>query len=268
MSAAKLNAWVKKFSAYRKAPSKQDIRAWLGLFADADQSIAIRILDNLLLIDEMTIHAGYRAALQQHLPGWSNNAKHRNGHWYFCGYTKRPNDSGAGMLRMFAEANRLTRDAHKHMFVSPLELPQLQLKAADTLVFVDDVSGSGNQVLQYWPTMLELIASEARIFLVLTAATETALRAIEDNTELNVIAQHVIDDSGNVFHEDCTFLTAAEKTQLLAYCRTADAKNPKGYSNCGLLLVLSHKTPNNTIPVIHVYHDGWKGIFPRYLPVE
>src|SRR3546814_5801608 len=54
---------------------------------------------------------------------------------------------------------------------------------------------------------VELIASEARTFLLLTAATQTALNTISENTDLEVVAQHVIDNSGNIFHEDCKFLT-------------------------------------------------------------
>lgn len=267
VSPAKLAAWARRFSVYRRAPSKQDIQAWLSLFKDADQPVAIRILDNLLLVSETSIHTGYRTALQS-LDGWHGNARQRDGRWYFCGYANHAHESGSVMLRMFAEANRLTQDAHRNMFVSPRELPQLKLTAMDTLIFVDDVSGSGNQVINYWPTMLELIASEARTFLILTAATQRALDAISTNTDLEVIAQHVIDNSGNIFHEDCKFLTSAEKTKLLAYCKAADARNPKGYGNCGLLLILSHKTPNNTIPVLHCHHDGWQGLFPRYLPAE
>ncbi|WP_428248400.1 phosphoribosyltransferase-like protein [Ferrovibrio sp.] len=264
---AKLTAWVRKFSVYRRPPSRQDIQAWLGLFKYEDQTIAIRILDNLLLVSETNIQTGYRSALQG-MEGWHGNARQRTGRWYFCGYAKDTHESGQTMLRMFAEANRLQQESHRSMFVSPRELPQLKLTAEDTLIFVDDVSGSGNQVVHYWPTMLELIASEARAFLVLTAVTQTALAAINANTELEVVAQYVIDHSGNVFHDDCKFLTAAEKKKLLAYCQMADAKNPQGYGNCGLLLVLSHKTPNNTIPVIYCHHDGWQGIFPRHLPLD
>lgn len=264
---AMLNEWVTQFSIYRRAPSQQHILAWLSLFSQADQSIAIRILDNLLLISETKIHAGYREALDS-VPNWNGAANQRTGRWYFCGYANHAHESGPVMLRMFAEANRLMKPSQNSMFVTPRELPELKLTAADTLVFVDDVSGSGKQVVDYWPLMSELIASEARTFLILTAATQTALNAIASNTELKVIAQHVIDDTGNVFHNNCTFLTAAEKTKLRTYCKKADAKNPKGFGDCGLLLVLSHKTPNNTIPIIHVHHTRWQGLFPRYLPPE
>ncbi|MCW0234258.1 MAG: hypothetical protein OJJ21_11725 [Ferrovibrio sp.] len=264
---ARLDAWVAKFAIYRRQPTGEHISAWLNLFDEDDQGFAIRILDNLKLISDHDIHTGHRAGLTQ-VPDWHENANNRTGKWYFCGYAHSGAKSGHAMLHKFAEANRLNGDNQRDMFVTPHELPKLKLTAADTVVFVDDVSGSGNQVIEYWDTISELIASEARTFLILTAATERALARIAEETELKVIAHHVIDHTGNIFHDDCNLLDADEKAKLLAYCMKADKKVPKGYGDCGLLLVLSHKTPNNTIPVIHAWKPKWKGLFPRILPDE
>src|SRR3546814_8843652 len=120
VSPAKLTGWVRKFSVYRRAPSREDIRAWLGLFKEEDQSIAISILDNLLLVSETNIHTGYRTALQG-LDGWHGNAKQRRGRWYFCGYANHAHESGSVMLRMFAEANRLTRATRSEEHTSELQ---------------------------------------------------------------------------------------------------------------------------------------------------
>lgn len=172
------------------------------------------------------------------------------------------------MLRKFAEANRLTKKTDAGLFITPRDIPSLQLKSEDTIIFVDDLSGSGQQVLNGWQTMNELIASDAKAHLILTAVTDRALRLIAQNTRLNVIAQYVIPNKGNVFHDSCTFLAKNEKLALLKYCEKADSKVPRGYGDCGLLLVLSHKTPNNSIPILHVYHKEWHGLFPRYLPTN
>src|SRR6185437_11977467 len=106
-----------------------------------------------------------------------------------------------------------------------------------------------------WPTLEELIACDARCFIVLTAATVSAIRRIETETELKVIVQTTIQRNENIFSDSCRRFDAADKVTLLRYCRRADAQHPRGYNDCGLLYVLSHKTPNNSIPILHTNHN-------------
>ena len=70
----------------------------------------------------------------------------------------------------------------------------------------------------------------------------------------------VRDDEGKVRHLGFP----SEKDALLEYCKRADRKYPRGYGDCGFVLVLAHKTPNNSIPVLHANNVRWKGLFPRY----
>ena len=59
-------------------------------------------------------------------------------------------------------------------------------------------------------------------------------------------------------------LTAAQKGRLLEYCRRADAVHSRCFGDCGLLLVLGHRTPNNSVPVLHAHTNKWHGLFPRH----
>ena len=68
----------------------------------------------------------------------------------------------------------------------------------------------------------------------------------------------------SVFSSECPHFSVAEKKTLLDYCMLADRNNSKGYGDAGLLVVLAHRTPNNTIPVLHANHGGWQGLFPRH----
>ncbi len=151
------------------------------------------------------------------------------------------------------------------LFKNSTELPHLALTALDNVVFIDDLSGSGNQVCNNWNTIKELMGSNSKTYLILSAATQTAKDRIGSETDAILIASHNLGDDDNVFSYKCKFFNSMEKITLLRYCRKADGINPKGFGNCGLLFVLSHKTPNNTLPILHANHPKWRGLFPRYL---
>jgi hypothetical protein len=169
------------------------------------------------------------------------------------------------MVRIFREANHLTAERYNYLFCNIVDLPKKKATSADTIVFIDDFSGTGQQVCKKWPIVFELVASDAQFFLILTAATETAIEKIEEATTLSVRAKLRIQKNENIFSTSCQRFSPAERQAILPYCTRADSDQPKGFGDCGLLYVLSHKTPNNTIPILHVNKPRWRGLFPRYL---
>jgi hypothetical protein len=260
---AKIDAWIATFAVYRHPPQIATIRRWLGYFGDRDEILAESILNRVRLISEHAIQVGYRQSLAL-LDGWNRNRRGRQGRWFFAGYGSA-GESGQAMLRIFREANGLGSEQYQYLFVSSTELPALKLSAIDTVVFIDDFAGSGKQVVKSWPVTKELLGSEARAFLVLCAITQNAHDRISSETGLRVVSPVVLRDKHNVFHPSCTAFTSAEKSHLLDYCRLADSGRPRGFGDCGLLLVLGHRTPNNSLPVLHVNRRNWRGVFPRYL---
>ncbi|WP_298242769.1 hypothetical protein [uncultured Bradyrhizobium sp.] len=263
---ARLHEWDQQFRFYRHPPNADTVKAWLARFKVADQDVAARILDCVEVVSEARIQEGYKSALAS-LNGWHKSPASREGRWVFTAFGK-PGESGLSMLRIFREANGLTRSQYDDLFRHVTEIPKLKLTAADTIILVDDFSGSGKQVCKRWPQLQELIASDARCLIILTAATADAKKKIEHETELEVISHITIQQNENVFSSRCTRFSQPEKNSLLKYCRIADAQNPKGFSETGLLYVLSHKTPNNSIPILHTNHPRWIGLFPRNLQQE
>jgi hypothetical protein len=169
------------------------------------------------------------------------------------------------MFRMFREANRLTGKANDDLFCYLSDLPMRKLTAEDNVVFVDDFSGTGNQVVRMWDTIQEVAAAEARFYLIVTAATRMAVDRIAAETGLRLISGTTLECGDNVFDAACGHFSDAEQRTIEQYGRRADRQRPKGYGDCGLLFVLCHKTPNNTVPILHANHARWRGLFPRYL---
>ena len=265
MTPEKIEEWFNRFVFYRHPPSREDIATWLELFAKADQPIAAKILDSTELISEADIQRGYRDALES-IEGWHRRKADRMGEWVISGFGG-PGESGAEMLRKFREANRLSSASFDYLFATAAELPEKQLTEDDTVVFVDDFSGTGEQIENLWGKHVEL-ASGARSFLILTAATEGAIEKIMELEYLEeLLLSRVISRDSDIFADDNPVFSEAEKERVFPYCKRADRKRPKGFGDCGLLFVLSHKTPNNSLPILHANSSSWRGLFPRYLNV-
>lgn len=260
---ARMPGWLEAFKHYRAPPTSTKIGEWLDLFRDEHKDLAKKVLDNVTVVGEMDILTGYKAALKS-IPGWHIDPTKREGNWFFVGFGK-PGESGPAMLRLFREANNLAYARYDTLFRTLSELASLELEAKDHVIFVDDFSGSGKQVLKMWPTIEEMVASEASCYLVLTALTDLARRDIERDTELHILAKYDLDPSFSLFHENNTSFTDDERDVIESYCAFADPSNPKGVGNLGVMFVLSHKSANNCLPILHINTPQWRGILPRYL---
>lgn len=262
-SPAQLDRWRDNFSAYRQAPDHMTLIEWLAQFDRDHLPVAHKLLDNVQIVSELQIQEGYRDALNN-LPGWNADNDERAGRWYFVG-AGGAGESGPAMLRLFREANGMTQVRFSDFFREVRELPGLELTAYDNVVLVDDFAGTGDQMAGFWPILQELIASEASCFLILSAMTSRAESRLEDETEFNVVATRTLLEQDDFWSDQCDTFTNEELEILDIYGNTASNPTPRGYGECGLAFVLSHKTPNNTIPILHANHDNWVSPFPRYL---
>ncbi|WP_295707516.1 hypothetical protein [uncultured Brevundimonas sp.] len=262
-SEEQLAAWEDRFRPYRRHPSRDCLISWLKQFDEKHQTIAHRVLDSVILLSEDDIMQGYKGTLDS-LPGWSKKSDERVGRWFFVGMGDA-GESGQAMLRLFREANGLTADRWQNLYVMPRELPALALKAADSIVFVDDFAGSGKQMVNYWPIIEELVASEAHCYLALSATTSRAEAEIRAKTEFDVRAPVILQEEDNLFSHACDKFTVEEKLVLEEYGKRASKSQPRGFGDCGLAIVLSHKTPNNSVPILHANHANWISPFPRQL---
>ena len=261
----RLADWRRKFRHYREPPDETTIQEWIDRFDRDDQQVAAKVLDHVKVVSNLDIIAGYREALAA-LPGWNRDPAQRAGNWYFVGFG-RAHESGAAMVRTFCEANNLAYAAFADRFKTLADLPHLRLTAEDHVVFIDDFAGTGRQVTRMWPRIMELVASEAKCYLILTALTQRAQDAIQNSTELQILAKYVLGPEDAPFDQHNVSFTDHEKNVVEKYCLIADPKWPKGFGDMGLLFVLQHKSANNCLPILYINEDRWRGLFPRYLRV-
>ncbi|MGH2361406.1 MAG: phosphoribosyltransferase-like protein [bacterium] len=255
--------WVERFSGYHSHVSAAEIERWLGQFTADRRDLAARILDAVEFYRPDQLAAAYRSILGA-LPGWSRNASQRQGHWRFIAFSIRSGESGDNMLAIFRRANNLTGTHFNALFAYKADLLRDNLGPEDTVIFVDDFAGTGDQAINAWNESLgELLPRRPRVFLVLVVAVQQALRRIANETPLRVRTFRHLRERHNFFANECVCFSPAEKRTALSYCRRADQSNPQGYGGCGLLLVMAHGCPNNSLPILHARSRDFRGLFPR-----
>jgi DNA-directed RNA polymerase subunit N (RpoN/RPB10) len=264
INARRYQRWLAIFSGYRNPVTQRLIELWLNCFAGRDQDLAARILDSVHFIGYQQIQHCFRQILAGFESiGWHSNQRRRRGRWFFVAFSGSVGESGDRMIHEFRMANSMTRKQFDYLFIHRSELVANKIGPNDTVVLIDDFSGTGKQVSDSWQVFHELLAGGPRIILVLVAATSAAIQRIRDETGMEVRCCTRLQNSDNIFADECEHFTEAEKDTLLGYCGAANKNIPKGFGDCGLVLVLVHRCPNNTIPILHANHDDWIGLFPR-----
>ncbi len=263
IDAERVRAWLVEFAGYRTGVTEGGIERWLDQYDPDAQDVAARVLDAVELIGVEQIATAYRGILAS-LDGWGPSNATRRGKWRFVAFSGSPGESGDSMLHRFRIANGLGGQRYKSLFCYKSELTDANLGPNDTVVFVDDFAGSGQQACGHWPELAMLLPRGPRAILALVGATSSARQRITNETSLIVTSHFELTASDNVFHQDCACFSQAEKERLLEYCARADRKFPRGRGDCGLLLVFAHNCPNNAIPLLHVNKRYWRGLFPRH----
>lgn len=260
----RMSSWTTLFGGYRHAVTEGRIERWLDQFAPEDRDCAVRLLDSVDFITGDQIAAAYRSALPQ-LVGWDRAKSKRTGKWRFVPYSSSAGESGGSMLHRFRMANGLGSTAFHELFIHKSELLMENLESSDTVVFVDDFAGTGDQACNSWPEFQELLPGNPTSHLVLIAVTTRAAYRIQNETGLVLNYGFMLNESDNVFSPKCKHFTPQEKDSILGYCTKADKNSRRGYGDCGLILVFSHDCPTNSIPILHRFNTRWEGLFRRHI---
>ena len=260
----RIGAWLRRFQGYRVAISRQRIEDWLRHFYEADDTdLGARVLDAVFFLKPEDMENALRNVIK-HLPSWHRNKAMRQGKWRFLAFSTSPGESGDTMLHKTRTALGLTSKRYNTLFVYRSDLLREDLCSDDSVVFFDDFAGTGEQACRAWRDVFaELLPGNPKAYLVLIAAGQRAFNRINQETGLRVVARHILSPGDNIFGAECLHFAQSEKDRLLEYCKIADATRPRGYGDCGFVLVLAHRTPNNSIPILHANHKHWKGLFPR-----
>lgn len=252
-----INTLLTKFQSFPDI-SKTKIELWIENFSDQDRELALKVLDKVDYFSTARIFTACRDIFTQ-LKTLKNNDLSKV---YFCNFGN-PANSGQHLSSMFAAANGLT-GSNSWRFKQVSELNDLSLERGITLVFLDDFVGTGNQVLDYWGGIASIVPQDADVYLGIVCAFEEGIQNIQENTEMKVLCHERLNDSNKLFSPSNPNFTQSEKDILINYCNSTGSRIPQGYGNCQAIVVLSYRTPNNTVSILSVQNENWNGIFPRH----
>jgi hypothetical protein len=260
----RLRKWVAEYGSYRHAVTNTTIEGWLDQFHRDDRDLAARVLDAVEFYGADRISTGFRQALRS-IPGWRQDTRALRGRWRFAAFSGSAGESGDSMLHNFRIANSLDKQKYKEMFVHRSELSRLGLGKDDTIVLIDDMTATGDQVCRAWTEQFEeLVHGVGRIYLIVVVAGKQAKARIGTETRISLVPVRQLEDRDGLFSDHCNHFKPADKEKILEYSKIADPEKPKGYGDCAYLLVFHHRCPNNSLPVLHRTHANWEGIFPRH----
>lgn len=260
----RMRSWVNGFSGYRHTVTEQRIDRWLEQFTGKDRDLAARTLDCVEFVTHEQIMTALKSILDS-LDGWHKDEPKRRGLWRFVPFSVSPGESGDAMLHKFRWTNGLNFTKYNELFIYKRDLLLAQLGPDDSVVFVDDFAGTGEQASKAWQeTIQELLPGNPNAYLILVMASICAKQRIENETELMVNPYSLLSEHDNIFSSKCKHFTPKDKKTLLKYCRKASSRQPKGRGECGFVVVFAHNCPNDSIPILHAYHSKWEGLFRRY----
>ena len=104
-------------------------------------------------------------------------------------------------------------------------------------------SGTGDQVCTTWPEIQELLSGNPKVFIILIAAGKSGYDRIINETQITPISNILLLDKDNIFSPNCLHFTINEQKTLLRYCKKANRTRPKGYGDCGFVIVFAHTCP-------------------------
>jgi len=237
--------------------SNSRVLHWVSNFADEDLGLAVRVLQSIRYYSGSEIRRKVRELVRL---TFRSLAGVRRNKIYFIPVGSL--GSGASVLaRALAGTPGVSRDRIRHM----LELERIPPEQIGAIVFVDDFSGTGDTLHEWWTNVEMLVQPKrARIVVGILALNYRARPRIEEFANI-VIGVDELDESHNVLSPVSGVFPDPDKETLILCCAKTGcrAEFVRGYGECGLLLAFRHGCPNNSLPILWQKSATWRRLFAR-----
>jgi hypothetical protein len=160
------------------------------------------------------------------------------------------------------------------------QIPQILDSLSDSLqglIVLEDFVGSGRQAVRVLSAVRDHWGLSKPILFVPLIAIERATEEFSRKPELKVLFRPVLTIPRNrcvepearplephLFKKIRVVVQQTARRALARYDHFDDPpSDPFGFGRCGALIVTSHNTPNNTLPLIHHRSVDWFALFRR-----
>lgn len=266
-------------------PSRLDAERWLENFDDADQEIALALLDSHVHINEEQIAYAVASTFRSlsSMPQFGS-ARQRQTNWstflnevlvsFPLSFAGDVTASGYVFARIAERLGLL----ESQILDSERLVRRLSSGEVRPVVFLDDLAASGTQFTRGWSRRYS--TDNGRLSLkdlhdrgAITAAyylpvvaTEVAKRKIEEDSPVEVCPTYLLGDDYSALDADSRVTPARLRPLasafLAKYCdRTGRGEyGPAGYDELALSISFHHGCPNNTLPVLQwgPQSDTWR----------
>jgi len=246
---------LKKAGFWDREPRIQ-FRSWLNNFPEEDQPLAIQLLDKLIyysdpMVDQMLITAA------KHLP--ADLKSHRTFIVPVSGEEPNPTDSGY----LFCRKARQLLNVDESQCATTQSLAS-QLQPSDTIIFLDDFVGTGNQISK---TLIDLqrqidpqISKTLHLHYLGLIATEKGSERIKKmgvsctfchtiGIEYHIKEMLKIEETTN--HGAAAAIDATDFIERYAQTLRVPSHIDRlwGFGSIGLSVAFAHSVPDATIPL-------------------
>jgi hypothetical protein len=167
-------------------------------------------------------------------------------------------------LSKYLEVNSLDNSKGFDIYQELLTKPKSKrIKKVETIVFIDDFSGSGNTIINYFQKLLPFLEDKKIVIYcihVMEEAEQNILRFAEENISSNKIYLKYSCKSTKILNDSPELREVIRKFEK----EDINSSFPLGYDESEALVTFYRNSPNNTISSYWSHFEGyWSALFPR-----
>jgi len=237
--------------------SRQKVLQWVEQFDDEDLECGFQILQRIRYYSAPQIRGLVRQLVSlayQQLPGIPRNRI------YFVP-VGRPGGGANIIARALDDIPGVRRNQIRHM----LELDRLEPNQIGGIVFLDDFSGTGNSLVEWWANVEMMVRPKNAPFVVAVLILNHAARDKITEFTTDVVGAEHLSENDNALSAPSTLFNEDQKEAILAYCTKTKCEEifVRGFGDCGLLVAFRHGCPNNSLPILWHGSNAWRPLFRR-----
>jgi hypothetical protein len=237
--------------------SAAHISRWLSRFADEDLELGAKVLERIQYYSGRDIREMVNSLVRMVHQSLHNLPRNKI---YFVP-VGRVGGGSTVLVRALADNPRISRSRIKHM----VELEDIPPSDIDAIVFVDDFSGTGKTLVDWWETVEMMVLPKAATVVVGLLVMNHKARPKIENFAGVLVPVNELGEEYDVLSPYSNFFQQAEKDSLAAYCVKTGCSDQylRGFGDCGLLVAFKHLCPNNSLPILWHESGGWNYLFRR-----
>jgi hypothetical protein len=170
-----------------------------------------------------------------------------------------PYSGSATIARVLRDTKVVPKKNIKYM----AELEKMSSSHVEALAFVEDFSGTGNSLSDWWKMVEPIVLPRGVPFALALLVVNWVARRVIEKTIDRVYCIDELDRTHNVLSPNSRRFDLHERSRLRHYCQKTGSRHVGGYGNCGLLLAFKHGCPNNSLPILWQGSPEWKSLFKR-----